>query len=420
MSADNTSSSEGRTRPGDNPNRLNAKRRSGARPQTKNSSGGSSQSMRLGWIDPLPQVDVIYPLGLEPNVEATPAGEVDLDFALPETIVQPFASVIESVGDRIMLDDTEKLKCDRALRSLSFFKAARQLYSTMQDHEKAANQPLKAVYYDETPIPLHMAGALGIIGHMQTKVGDVLVRDAGILFKRWVARGIQICSPKHYRGDCSALIWLDRESHKCIQRLARERIASLVKQTYTVKTGVIDITVSMPQLVDQDLNVYYNQINDNVPNADDIRHCVAALQSTYQQYRDDDDLPHGVTRQDIIASVGLVSAPRHFEIPALRDGFEDFISQYVTDIKWRIESVFKTGPPPAGSTGYGAQTVTSGATDNTARWQFPLSDADVNIGYLFSPSKGFTLFPKMVGYARRSRDAAAAAFAQQDGKAFTS
>nr|UBK24766.1 capsid protein [Nigrospora sphaerica partitivirus 1] len=418
MPAEPTSTTEGQNRPGDNPNKLNAKRRTGARPQTKNSSGGSSQSMRLGWIDPLPQVDAIYPLGLEPNVEAIPAGEVDLDFELPETIARPFVSVIESVGDRIMLADEEKERCASFLNSLTFFKAARQLYSTMQDHEKSANQPLKAVYYDETPIPVHMAGALGIIGHMQTKIGDVLVRDAGVLFKRWVARGLQLFDPKHLKGDCSKLIWLDRESYRCIQRLAAERIEELVKQTYTVKVNDVDLTVSMPQLTGQEYDTYYSQVNNNVPNADDIRHCVAALQLTYLQYKNDDDIPHSHSRADIISSVGLTLADRFFDIPAMRDGFEEFVSLYITDAKWRIESIFKTGPPPAGTTGYGAQTVYSGGPGNTAKWQFPLSDADVNIGYLFSPSKGFTLNPKLVGYAKRSRDAAAAAFAQQDGKAF--
>ncbi|KHJ31198.1 putative capsid protein [Erysiphe necator] len=69
---------------------------------------------------------------------------------------------------------------------------------------------------------------------------------------------------------------------------------------------------------------------------------------------------------------------------------------------WRIESTFKVGPPPAGNTGYGAQTVQSHET-NLARWQFPSSDADVSIGFLFSPAKSFTLHPRLVEYSKKKK-----------------
>lgn len=416
--ADNTSQSEkAPLKPGDNPNKNNALPRKGARPQKKNSPNGSSQSMRLGWIDPLPQVDVIHPLGLEPNPEAIPAGEVELDFDLPETISRPFCNTVHSIGDRIMLGEDEKEEVADSLLALAYFKAARQLYSTMLDVEKSANQPLKAVYYDETPIPLHMAGALGIIGHMDTKVGQVLVKDAGVLFKRWVSKGLQLRNPATLRGNPSRLVWTDRESFRTVQRLAREEIASLVKQTYTVLVDGAEITVSMPQLQSQDLDVYFNSINNRVPNADDLRHCVAALQMTYRQFERDDDIPHNTTRADILDSLRLEDGTIGFPVATLRDLFEDFVATYTTDVKWRIESIFKVGPPPAGSTGYGAQTVESGP-GNTARWQFPLSDADVNIGYLFNPSKAFNLHPRLVGYSRRSRETAASQFANQDAKQF--
>jgi hypothetical protein len=373
--------------------------------------------MRLGWIDPLPVVDAIHPLGLDPNPEAIPAGEIELDFDLPSTIAEPFASTVTSVGDRIQMSDEDKETVSDAVKSLSFFKAARQLYSTMQDHEKAVNQPLKAVFYDETPVPLHMAGALGIIGHMDTKVGKVLVKDAGVLFKRWIAQGLYIDDPTTYKYSAQHLVWGDRDSLRLVQRLAREKISDLVKQTYTVNGPEgSDLTVSMPQLVDQDLNTYYGQIHNGVPDADRLRECVAALQMTPTQYRDDDSIPHNQNRRDILRALGLHFSPQQYSVSNMREAFEQWCSTYVTDYKWRVESIFKTGPPPAGSTGYGAQTVS--ATGNTARWQFPLSDADVNIGYLFSPMRDFKLYPRMVGYSKRSREAASAEFAHADAKAF--
>lgn len=416
MSADTQSAnSKGKSEPGSNPNRDNAIPRKGVRPKTKNSSSPANNQMRLNWIDPLPQVDSIYPLGLDANPEAIPAGEIDLRFDLPGDIAEPFGSTIESVGDRIQLVDDDKEKCKDALLSLSYFKAARQLYSTMRDHEKAQNQPLKAVYYDETPIPLHLAGALGIIGHMDTKVGQVLIRDAGILFKRWIAKGLQINDPKHFKGKPESLIWYDKEGLSLLQRLAREKINNIVKETYTIDVDGQTYTVSMPQLVNQSLDDYLAQVNNNVPQADTLRELIRALQMDVRQWKDD-DIPNGGDRDDIHAALGLTPGDGPFAISAMRDAFEEFVADYTTDIKWRVESIFKVGPPPAGTTGYGAQTVSSNG--NTARWQFPLSDADVNIGYLFSPNQYFSLNPRLVGYSRRDKRSAAAGFAQQDGKAF--
>jgi len=408
---------EGRVQPGMNPNVLNAKARQGARPKVKNSSSSSSSKMNLGWIDPLPVVNVIHPLGLEPNPEAIPAGEIELDFDLPMTIAEPFAQTINSVGDRIQLVDDDKETLMDQLRSLCFFKAARQLYSTMLDHEKAVNQPLKAVFYDETPVPSHMAGALGIIGHMETKVGTVMIRDAGLLFKRWVAQGLHLSGGREFTNNTHLLVWPDKDSYTMIQRVARDRIAELVKATYTVTVGDDELSVSMPQLVDQDLGLYYGQINDQVPDAETLRLLVSALQMTFRQYRDDDEIPNDDGRSDILRALNLRLAPEVYSVSSMREHFENWCSTYITDYKWRIESIFKVGPPPAGTTGYGAQTVS--ADGNTARWQFPLSDADLNIGYLFSPMRDFKLYPRMVGYSKRSRQAAAASFAAADGRAFT-
>lgn len=412
--------SEGIQKPGDNPNKLNAKPRQSARPKTRNSTAQSNQTMRLGWIDPLPQVDVIYPLGLEPNVESIPAGEVELDFNLPESISKPFADTVTSVGDRIQLTDEDKEQVSHAITGMAFFKAARQLYSTMMDHEKAVNQPLKAVYYDETPIPAHMAGAIGIIGHMKTKVGDVLVKDASVLFKRWIAAGVNQFNyeSRTFRRDASQLVWPDKSGVDMIHRLCREQIAQLVRQQYSVTDAQgHEIAVSMPQLVDQDLDDYYAMVNPLVPDGERIRTLVSGLQMSRTQFRED-DLPHNEGRGALLTALGLRFADGPYEVTSLREEFENLMAKYTTDFKWRVESIFKVGPPPAGTTGYGAQTVSTDG--NVARWNFPLSDADINIGYLFSPSKGFTLYPKMVGYSKRRKDDAAASFAAADAKKFYS
>lgn len=409
-----TNFSEARVKPGDNPNKLNAKPR-GIRPRVKNSSSPSNNAMRLNWIDPLPVVDVITPIGIEPNIDSIPAGEIELDFSLPTSISKPFSEVVHSVGDRLTLDEDQKQEIEDHLHALGYFKAARQLYATMMDHEKAANQPLKAVYYDETPIPVHMAGAIGIIGHMDTKVGTVVVRDAGTLFKRWTVKGLQVAGLLDEKLDARSSIWSDRESYHCVQRLAKERIDVLVKQTYTVQANGHTYTVSMPQLQEQDLQDYFGQINNQVPNADDLRHCVQALQMTQKQWKTGDGIPNNGDRDDICNSLRLQWAEELAPMTMLRELFEDFCATHTVRVRAKLSSLYKVGPPPAGSHGYGAQTVSS--KGNQAHWTMPLSDADVNIGYLFSPNQSFTLNPRLVGYSTRRKEVAASQFAAADGRA---
>jgi len=422
---------EGPLVPGDNPNKRNAQPRKSARPKTKNNAPKSQAKMALGWIDPLPIVDTSEALGIEHNAELFPAGEIELNFNLPTHIAQPFSDLVESVGDRIMLDDEAKKQCSDSINALSYFKCSRQLYSTMLDHEKSLNQPLKAVYYDETPIPTHMGGAISIVGHMDTKVGKVVVKNASTLFKRWICKGLQLAPDTEYdepsyEGKGSArrhngepepekLVWPEEDGRKLAHELARQQINNLTDQRYEITVGNRPLTVSMPKLTDQPLDQYYSSINDLVPDKDQIKDLTSVLQMSKDDWKHG-TISNGRNITDALAHIELVRAPDKYLSPQLRVAFEEWMASYTVGTKTRIEAIFNTGPPPAGSTGYAAQTVSSSGT--VARWQFPLSDADVNIGFLFSPMKNFTLAPRIVGYSKRQQDSAAAMFAQLDGKSF--
>jgi len=422
---------EGPTQPGDNPNKLNAQPRKN-RPRTKNNAPKTQERMALGWIDPLPQVDVAQPLGIEHNPEIFPAGEIELQFPLPTHIAQPFSDLVESLGDRIMLGEDDKSKISQAIQAQSYFKCARQLYSTMMDHEKSFNQPLKAVYYDETPLPQHMASAISIVGHMDTKVGKVIVRNASTLFKRWISYGLQTAPDSEYAkpgkrrmSDGSVvsnnepiaenLVWPEEDGRLLVNRLARDKINQLTNQRYVVKVDKTEITVSMPKLVDQPVNEYFQSINDLVPEANQLRDLASLIGIQKDEWKNG-IIGNNRNLTTALAHLNLVKAPERYLAPNLRVAFEEWMASYTVEIKARLESIFKTGPPPAGSTGFAAQTVSSNET--IAKWQFPLSDADVNIGFLFSPMKHFALAPRIVGYSKRQKESAAAMFASQDGKSF--
>lgn len=415
MSEVKPSVTEGPRKPGDNPNLRNAKKRQGPRPKAKNSPNASTSSMNVRWIDPLPQVNVIHALGLEPNPCEPTAGEIDLDPSLPETIANPFCSLVESVSVRLTFDQGDIDNATSSLKALGYFKAAKQLYSTMLDHEKSMNQPLKAVYYDETGIPAHMSSALGMIGHMDTKVGKVLIRNASTLFKRWITKGLTIVDANAGTPapipDIFSLVWNDEDGLDLAKRLAREEIARITDLSYPFH----NINVSIPRLTNQPLQQYHDDIHTAAPRSADLASLVSLLLMDKDDWRIG-NMPNGHDLDTCLGIINLTLSGPDQEPGELRRRFEDFIALYVTRDKWRIESLVKTTPGPSGSTGYGAQTVSS--TENTANWQFPISDGDVSLGYLFSPNVHCELRPKLIGYARRSKNAASADFAYQDAKEF--
>jgi len=408
---------DGPRKPGDNPNTLNARRRKNARPKTTNTTSTSehNKNMKFSWIDPLPQVDVIYPIGLDPQPASFPAGHVELRFDLPSVIADPFIQQFESVGDRTLLHEEIIKTGKKKMESQAYFKSARQLYSTMLDHEKSQNQPLKAVYYDETAIPSHMSAAIGIIGHMETKVGKVLVKHASTLFKRWIAKGLQIDPDASQIDTVSAdtLVWGDSDSRELAYELARKKIEDITNDVYTITVDNVTHHVSMPKLHNHNLDDYYAMISDQVPDATMLRGLVSLLNTSQNQWNNN-IIGNGFNFDDVLNHLNLTYAPEEYSVRVMREQFENCMSCYITGVRVHIESLLHVSPPPAGSNGYGAQLVKSNGIQ--ANWEFPISDADAAMGFMFSPNESFTLTPKIVAYSRRDKNTVMSNFASRDGK----
>jgi len=410
---------EGPTKPGDNPNKSNAQRRKGARPNVKNQTNSSASKMSLAWIDPIPTSDIkLEKLGIEHNVKDFPSGYIELNNLLPVNIADPFCDTVRAIGDRINMADDDKDLVGNNLISLCFFKCARQLYSTMLPTEKSANQTLKSVFYDDTPIPTHMAGAISMIGHLETKVGPVLIRNASTLFKRWISRGLQLSSPdfgtsNQEEPQFTRLVWPEQDGLDLVHRLARDKIETLTNQRYTLTIGQDDFTVSMPKLTDQTLVQYYHSINNIVPEHEQLRDLTSLLQINLARWKTK-TIGNDRNIDDALNHLNLTYAPDHYLANELRDSYEGWTSAYTTLIRARVDAIFKTGPAPTGSHGFAAQTVSS--SDTSAQWQFPLSDSDLALGFTFSPMNSFVLTPKLIGYSKRRADAVASEFALQDGR----
>lgn len=407
---------DGPRRPGDNPNLRNARGRKGPRPRTQNGQPSSGRSNRLNWVDPLPVVDPAPALGMEPVPADSSAGELDLDFGLPGTIARPFAEVVDTLGDRLNLPDSDKTRVARAVESQSYFKAARQLFSTMLEHEKIACQQLKAVYYDSTPVPAHMAAALSIIGHIDSKLGKVVVRNAPTLFKQWIVKGLQVSQTPGISTATPAesLVWPDADSYSFVQRKARLEIERLTSTTFEVQVGGANITVSPPRLVDQTPEEYYNKLPTQMPNYQVVRDLVALLRMDLDTYRRGTIGITGHTFATCLSRIGLVPAGNTFSLDRIRTAFEDWVATYLTRSRHHLEAIFRTAPPPAGASGFGAQLVSSERT--AARLAMPLSDSDIAMGFTLSPCREFSFSPSIVAYSRRDRSAMLAQLASADGR----
>jgi hypothetical protein len=333
--------------PGDNPNKRSASRRKMNRPKVKNQPANSSpQQDTVKWYDPTPVVDPL-PAVLEQNIETVPSGEIELNLELPSFIADPFAKAATSVLSRTDLDPAQILNVSEKIEAVAYYKACRQLYSTLTDPQKSCLQPLKAVFYDTSKIPNHMSAALSMIGNMDTKLGLVEIRDAPVLFRRWLISGLNIDPDvPAFDGSVlpSSLVFRDSYSKKLIDRLATNRLKILHDKQFTVKIGNDDVNVSqvMPTINDAG----YNSISNIYPDADEMRDLVAITQMTTRDFVKSKAVPHRRVLDDALSHLGLRIVPVGYTDPDLRVAFEEAMESYLTNELIHIQSVFNVGEPP--------------------------------------------------------------------------
>ncbi|BBC77403.1 putative capsid protein [Pythium nunn virus 1] len=400
-------------RAGDNPNKAFAQRRQGNRPKVKNTpSGPKTTTEAFRWIEPLPEVTPM-PAVLETITESIPAGSIELNFELPSTVASPFTQSVESVLMRTDLPSASIYQARDKLEALSYYKACRQLYSTLSDPQKAALQPLKAIYYDKSHIPNHMSAALSMIGNLESKMGLIEVKHAPVLFKRWLIAGLCIDPDTTYTAATVApnsLVFKDVYSKALIDEKANERLKEIHNETFKIKVGTTDIEVSAP--IPPPTDAGYNSIPDDYPHADEMRDLVSIIQMATRDYVRSQPVPHGRDLDTALSHLGLQVAPAGYSDQDLRTAFEDAIETYLTTEIIHIQTVFHLGEPPATERGFASQLVAS--DDVTARFGLPLSDADKALGFMFNPRHSFEFNPRFVAYSRRAKRTTASQFASND------
>jgi len=407
-------------RPGSNPNKDNAKPRKGNRPRTKNSPSAKTNT-ETKWIDPLPHVNPIS-ADLTPIIESLPSGEFDLDFDLPTRIATPFSEAFANVAPRTIGNNEVVAHTSAKILSLGFYKAAKQLYSTMTDPEKGINQPLKIVYYDGTEVPSHMAAALSMIGHLDTKFGKIYLRNASTLFKRWIVHGLYIDPDGGYEPamlmdlPANTLVWRDHDGLALVHRLALEYVEDLRLNTYDINIAGTPLRYSIPTLTGvNDLNDYYGHILPDQPFTEELRDLVSLLGITSQAWlRGELILPHGRDVGQCFARLNLNIAPDSHSQSELRLKFEHVMSSYIVRDSMHVGGLFNLAASPSGNFGYSAQLVNSDGL--RAHTTLPISDSDMAYGYTFNPCGHFKFSPKIVAYSQFSQEQSASAIAHKDFK----
>jgi len=403
-----------RHQPGSNPNKDNAKRRLNNRPRTKNSSS-PPKATETRWIDPLPHVNPIN-ADLTQNVVSLPSGEFEIDFDLPRRIAQPFADAFRSVSQRTIENIEVVTRASTKIEALGFYKAAKQLYSTMTDPEKGINQPLKIVYYDSSQVPTSMAAALSMIGHLDTKFGKFYLRNASTLFKRWIVNGLYIDPDSDLPDDipASAMVWNDHDGYNLIRRLVLNRVNDLRQNVYNIIIGEVPLRYSIPAFTDTtDVVDYYNNILPDREFTEELRDLVSLYTLTRTNWvTGNAAFPNGRDQVAALARIGLVIAPETHADRNLRSEFEVCMASYMTSDSMHVSGLFNMTDSPSGQNGFAAQLVQ--ATNNQASTTLPISDNDMSFGFAFNPLSDFSFSPRIVAYSKTSQEQAAAAIAQRD------
>jgi hypothetical protein len=350
---------------------------------------------------------------LDANHVVVPAGHIDLRVDLPSSLAEPFTQAISTSLERTNVPAVRVGEVARDLEAQTYFKSARKLYATMTAPEKSRLQALKAVYYDATPLPKHLCSAMDIIGHFESKLGKIEVSYPELVFKRWVAKGLNCSTQAGFdqaTNPAESMVWRDAVSKRYLNDLADRRMQHLCNVAFDYHG--IQVKPSRPP----NTAAGYTALSDHYPDIEEMRNLVAFLMQDETGYVAGNALHRSRNINDVFNHLHVNIAPNNYRNNGLMHGFGDFSADYLMNTHPHVTSVFEIGECPNAEKGYGAQIVRS--QDVTAHFELPLADSDKAIGFMFNPSTGFRINPRFVAYNRRRMKEEAFDFASQDLKHF--
>jgi len=392
--------------PGDNPNKLAAQRRRNNRPKEGSKPRESVENTGLRWAEPSEHPRQIN-FNLSELKSADPAIFIELKSNLPRTISESSENVLEQALMRTNLDHVAVENTVTALRSQTYFKAARQLYSTLHSEEKAKGQPLKAVYYDDAALPSTIASGLSMIGHFDSRLGPADIVHAPVLFRNWIEKGIQADPITNENENDEYYVFNDNESHSFVKSKIRAEFSRRHDEPFNLRVGERVVRVTLPLLGNGEVR---DDIVEDYPDHHELLAMYDVLNCTEQQWANQ-DIP--INRDAFTTVYRVLNLVYNIKTPQdQRIQFEDFCMRWRTRYKKHIELVFSMSPAPNTSSGYASQIVSSTELNGTT--PLPLADSDAALGFVYDPCLSVTVNPKFSLYSTRKRETARADYAAQD------
>lgn len=332
--------------------------------------------------------------------ESLPIGFIELRSSLPETIAEADNSFVLSILEQKAPTALTAQEAKDAILSQCYFRAARQLYSSMTEDERYRCRLLQGIFYDTTPIPSFLNNAIAMIGHFRCEFGEVRIRHAEVLLRRWVVIGLETgnelqTGEKLTRLMLSQAVFRDRSSKILVNSLIEERVKRISKSSFKVKSHAGLLRVFHPLLACNEDGL--NRVSENYPYHLEMRRLIMLHRMTHFEWRTAETIA-GVPIQIVLDYLGVRLVVLSDE--ELYRCFTFALRRYWADYKSLVEEAFEVAEPVATGFGNACQTVSS--DDLQATFALPLSDQDISMGFMYNPAVKFEFKPRFCAYSKNT------------------
>jgi len=384
----------GGQRPGDNPNKRNAKERKNYRPKRVDVPRNTdARPTGFTIADPAPPVSFQHGEIAQVQEEQY-IGYVTLDFACIRRIVDPFVQTASGMANAYATPDI--LVGARALHVATPLAIAKQLYETLDAGSQMALSTLRSISSLRLQIPTTLSVVLAIFGNVETRLGNVGVNNPITTFMRLIAYAYLIDQDIDDVPAVAARVptlFFDTADLAAVMSPPLQSYVNAFYETIrTVNVAGEDIQVYPRHRGPGEASQPYSDYLDILGVPADIRDVV--LRATFI-------LDQGVTyalltHQDsapLLVAIGY--EPFDIRPDVLRDFVSEFSRRYTATYQTMLVRIFLLTETSSSSKGKLASLVQASHhnSDLNARSKVPLSDSDAYLGFMVQPAAEVSFNP---------------------------
>lgn len=317
-------------------------------------------------------------------------GTVDLDNSFPEKVSQFFVDHLPLLVSHTDMTGSDVMNMQNGLISLTFFKAAKQLHSSMTPREKSFVKSLQL--HESTLIPKTISCALSIIGHIDSPFGYINVKYPAYLYRYWIWKGLNLTE-----SSSITPIWYDKDSYLWLRYIIDRHYHGMTKIPFNGRIGDYELEgLTLPQIQRDSRRRDFNSIISLHPKSELLSDLLDIYFLDYRAYHPM-DIPENVKKELNIKCI--MNSDKD-----LQDDFENFITSWgkenYSDI---LESIFECDFGPLTESGSFAQLMGKNDSKNSSISHLPMDDYDAMIGWMFLPCKRFFSFGRFITSSRYER-----------------